>query len=62
MLFVWGCMIVSDLIRLIVDNGIAVVVTAYFIIKDYKFNNQLVSTLQSIKDYMREREDKGGKK
>lgn len=52
----------SDLIRLIVDNGIAVVVTAYFIIKDYKFNNQLVSTLQSIKDYMREREDKGGKK
>lgn len=52
----------SDLIRLIVDNGIAVVVTAYFIIKDYKFNNQLVSTLQSIKDYMYEREDKGGKK
>ena len=52
----------SDLIRLIVDNGIAVVVTAYFIIKDYKFNNQLVSTLQSIKDYMHEREDKGGKK
>lgn len=44
----------TDLIRLIVDNGIAVVVTAYFIIKDYKFNNQLVATLQSIKDYMHE--------
>lgn len=49
----------TDLIRLIVDNGIAVVVTAYFIIKDYKFNNQLVSTLQSIKDYMHDENSKG---
>lgn len=49
----------SDLIRLIVDNGIAVVVTAYFIIKDYKFNNQLVATLQNIKDYMHDENTKG---
>lgn len=55
-------MTVTDLVRLFVDNGIAIVVTAYFIVKDYKFNNQLVATLQSIKDYMRDREDKGGKK
>ena len=48
----------TDLIRLIVDNGIAVVVTAYFI-KDYKFNNQLVATLQSIKDYMHDENTKG---
>lgn len=55
-------MSVTDLVHMIVDNGIAVVVTAYFIIKDYKFNNQLVTTLQSIKDYMRDKEDKSGKK
>ena len=48
----------TDLIHLIVDNGIAVVVTSYFIIKDYKFNNQLVATLQSIKDYMRSKDNK----
>lgn len=52
-------MTMTDLIRLIVDNGIAVVVTAYFIIKDYKFNNQLVATLQSIKDYMHDENAKG---
>ena len=55
-------MIVTDLIRLIVDNGIAVVVTAYFIIKDYKFNNQLVATLQSIKDYMHDKDEPTKKK
>ena len=52
----------TDLVRLIVDNGIAVVITGYFIIKDYKFNNQLVATLQSIKDYMHEKDEPTKKK
>lgn len=42
----------GEIIQSIVDNGISVVVVAYFIVKDYKFNTTLVQTLQSIRDYM----------
>lgn len=38
----------SDLINLLVNNGVAVVIVAYFIYKDNKFNNTLVETLTQI--------------
>ena len=38
----------SDIINLIVNNGVAVVIVAYFIYKDNKFNNTLVETLTEI--------------
>lgn len=38
----------SDLINLLVNNGVAVVIVAYFIYKDNKFNNNLVQTMTEI--------------
>mgnify|MGYP003468805265 CR=1 FL=1 len=53
----------ADIIKLIIDYGIAVVVVGYFIYKDYKFNNTLVATLQSIRDYMHDNaKNNGGRK
>lgn len=38
----------SDLINMIVNNGVAVVIVAYFIYKDNKFNDTLVKSLAEI--------------
>lgn len=38
----------ENIINLIVNNGIAVVVCAYFMYTNYKFNDKLVSTLTAI--------------
>lgn len=38
----------SDIINLLVNNGVALVIVAYFIYKDNKFNNTLVETLTEI--------------
>lgn len=40
----------NDIINLMVNNGIAVVVVAYFMIRDYKFNNELIKTMTQIQD------------
>ena len=40
----------NDLVNLLVNNGIAVVVVAYFMFRDYKFNNELIKTMTSIQD------------
>lgn len=40
----------NDIVNLIVNNGIAVVVVAYFMFRDYKFNNELIKTMTSIQD------------
>lgn len=40
----------NDIVNLIVNNGIAVVVVAYFMIRDYKFNNELIKTMTMIQD------------
>jgi hypothetical protein len=42
----------SDIIELMVNNGIAVVVVAYFLFRDYKFNQELVGTLAKISSHM----------
>ena len=40
----------NDIVNLLVNNGIAVVVVAYFMIRDYKFNNELIKTMTQIQD------------
>ena len=40
----------NDLINLMVNNGIAVVVVAYFMYRDYKWNNELIKTMTTIQD------------
>lgn len=42
----------SEIIDLMVNNGIAVVVVAYFLFRDYKFNQELVGTLAKISAHM----------
>lgn len=50
----------EELINLIVNNGLSVVLVAFYLMKDYKFNNQLVETLKSINDKLEERGNKNG--
>lgn len=38
----------SDIINILVNNGVAVCIVAYFIYKDNKFNDILVKTLTEI--------------
>ena len=40
----------NDIVDLIVNNGIAVVFVAYFLFRDYKFNNELIKTLTTIQN------------
>lgn len=54
----------NDLVNLIVNNGIAVVVVAYFMYRDYKFNNELIKTMTTIQDSLQALNNKiktGGK-
>ena len=48
----------NDIVNLIVNNGIAVVVVAYFMIRDYKFNNELIKTMTQIQDNLNTITDK----
>ena len=38
----------TELVNMIVNNGIAVVVVAYFLYTNFKFNDKLTSTLTEI--------------
>lgn len=48
----------EEMINLIINNGLSVVLVAFYLMKDYKFNNQLVETLKSINDRLDRMEDK----
>lgn len=53
----------SDIVNLILNTSVSVVVIAYFIFRDYKFNNQLVESLAKIEQLLDTIVDmKGGKK
>lgn len=41
---------IDSLTTLIVNNGVAVAVIAYFMFRDYKFMDELQRTLQSLVD------------
>ena len=42
----------QEFINLIITNGIAVVIVAYFLFKDYKFNRQIIELMQEIREVL----------
>ena len=42
----------EEIVNLIVSNGMAVVIVAYFLFKDYKFNGQIINILQEVKEVL----------
>lgn len=54
----------SDIVNLIINSSVSVVIIAYFIFRDYKWNTKLIETLSKIEtildDMNREREEKNG--
>lgn len=56
----------DELINLAVTNGMSVIIIAYFLYKDYKFNDQIVNILSEVKEVLtalktwHEAEDKAG--
>lgn len=38
----------NDIVNLIINSSTSVVIIAYFIFRDYKWNQQLISTLSKI--------------
>lgn len=50
----------ENVVNLIMNNGMAVVIVAYFLFKDYKFNNQIVLLMGEIKEVLVSLRAKGG--
>ena len=42
----------QEFINLIITNGIAVVIVAYFLFKDYRFNGQLIELMQEVREVL----------
>ena len=42
----------ETLVNLIVSNGMAVVIVAYFLYKDYRFNGQILEVLGELRELM----------
>lgn len=42
----------ENIINMIVTNGVAVVIVAYFLYKDFKFNGQLIELMQEIREVL----------
>ena len=42
----------EEMVNLIVSNGMSVVIIAYFLFKDYKFNGQICDMLGKISDVL----------
>ena len=42
----------EELINLIVSNGMSVIIIAYFLYKDYKFNDQIITILGEVKEVL----------
>lgn len=53
----------NDIVNLIINSSTSVVIIAYFIFRDYKWNNKLVETLTRIETILDELASakKGGK-
>jgi len=44
----------NDIVNLIINSSTSVVIIAYFIFRDYKWNNQLIQTLTKIESVLEE--------
>lgn len=42
----------EEMVNLIVNNSMSVVIIAYFLFKDYKFNGQIINVLGEIKEVL----------
>lgn len=42
----------EEMVNLMVSNGMSVVIIAYFLYKDYKFNDQIVQILGEVKEVL----------
>ena len=42
----------EEMVNLVVSNGMSVVIIAYFLYKDYKFNDQIVKVLGEVKEVL----------
>ena len=42
----------EEIVNIIVSNGMAVAIVAYFLYKDYKFNGQIIDVLGEIKEVL----------
>ena len=47
----------NDVVSLFVNNGVAVAVIIYFMIRDYKFITQLTLMIQQLNDTVKDVED-----
>ena len=52
----------NDIVNLIINSSTSVVIIAYFIFRDYKWNNKLVESLTKIETLLDEINNKGVKK
>ena len=50
----------NDIVNLIINSSTSVVIIAYFIFRDYKWNNKLVETLTKIETILDEINTKKG--
>lgn len=42
----------EEMVNLIVSNGMSVVIIAYFLFKDYKFNQSILNVLAEVKEVL----------
>ena len=42
----------NEMVNLLVQNGMSVVIIGYFLYKDYKFNEQILSVLGEVKEVL----------
>ena len=42
----------EDIVNLFVSNGMAAAIIIYFLFKDYKFNEQILSVLAEVKEVL----------
>ena len=54
--------IMQEFVNLIVSNGMAVAIVAYFLFKDYRFNGQIINVLGEIKEVLALVKDQIGSK
>ena len=52
----------NDIVNLIINSSTSVVIIAYFIFRDYKWNNQLIATLTKIESVLEDLKNEDNKK
>lgn len=45
-------MTIQELVKLCMDNGLTIILVAYFLLKDWKFNESILGVLGEIKEVL----------